>query len=250
MAPSAVVTVRTFEYWGCWVTPRTQPYCLGDKLPSMYNKTGIANPSKEAQYLTGNLCHTAYSTEMLRDPATELQSISRQTRFFNGHLKYAVSPATAKDVNITRDVFNAMYANPDQKDLMFNIIIKDYPRLKVPLDAETKQKFLDFYKQAIDNALDEEAVNALAKPFVQNMHEQKYISMTYWWRFSESLAAALEAQPSLHRSAKRSYRLVTERVTKIMLNTLADHPWSHDETTSPYLYDVCGHRAMHEAGWW
>lgn len=248
--PTPTTPHRRFEYWGAWVSVRTQPYCQGDKLPHLNNLTGIGAPSAEGQYLTGSLANTAYTTEMLNDPALELQSVSRQTRWYNGHQRWVVTSATEKDIAMVKDQFEKVMSNAAHKDVMFKVLFGWYPQLKKPLDAEVQTKIVDFYRRMLNNIDDEAAMSAIAKPFMLEMQRDKFISQTYWWRFTEALWTALESMPGQPRSAQRAYHIVLERVTKTALNTLMDHPWSHDEVGSPYMFDICGHRAIHEAGCW
>ncbi|EPY41031.1 hypothetical protein AGDE_01971 [Angomonas deanei] len=80
--------------------------------------------------------------------------------------------------------------------------------------------------------------------------QKKYISYAMVWRIAERLADALEAAPFLSRYESKTSRPAVERVTKIMLDTIADEPWSHQDATNPLLVDISNFRAWHEAGNW
>jgi hypothetical protein len=251
LAPNLLVARRNFEYWGMTVTERTQPCCLGDNLPDQYNLTGIAKTSTDAQAITGQLWNPIFTQETMTNVSAEVAAQSKNEKYFNGIDTYVVNEVTAEQAETVLHVFRNLPQKEGLRDGWWQRLFKLYPALKTPLDATARAQMEKQYESWLVNCCDEKAVADLARPYLVEMMETKYIAQPYWMRIAEALMDELESSANTTRFTKRSMRLVTERIAKISLNTLADHPWSHHETTSPYFMDVgCGHRVITEAGYW
>ncbi|ESL10757.1 hypothetical protein TRSC58_01504 [Trypanosoma rangeli SC58] len=244
---------RHVEYWGSSVTGRTQPYAQGDMLPRLDNTRAAINKSTSAAAsLTGNHLGIAYDSSNIFsvDEYSRLEKEHYQP--LRGIARYKVEPIGAGDGLTTQQLLQELVRdNVVGLELAWwGAVLKDFPSLKKPCTCEFKAEFVDFYTDALEVAHDEAAVTALAVPFVRKQMQNNFISFPMFWRISEKLADALVMAAAGRRHEMRVSRIVVERVTKIALNTIADEPWAHQDTTSPLLFDVSNFRAWHEAGNW
>lgn len=243
-----VAPIRRFEYWGGWVSSRAQPYCLGDKLIQQTNQTCVGNWDTDAQYLTGNGALTAYDSEMVCNPAVEVHPLAREYRPFNGFQLWKVNEITAKDQEAAlRSISEVLAKDPKKTAEFWAGVTKQFPQLSIPFDGPTKKEWEEWLVGVVAVALDEKAVHALSKPFVLKMWEKKYISLPYYWRFTEVLIPLMDASAKYHT---RSHHVTLERVLKIALNTYAEHAWVSDDGVNPYLTENASVRMWHESGAW
>lgn len=279
--PSSLrVQRRYLEYWGLSVTGRTQPYAQGDTFPRLDNtKYVVDKPSATAAGLTGNPCNIAYDSENIfsvkgysaveRDHYQPLRGITR----------HAPDPVTAQQAQVVSDILVRLFSVPDPagvevgttnnnknttagvggrptlRQVWWGQLLKDFPSLKTPCTPTFRTNWEVFFAKATAVAHDDAALKALAAPFLreQMQGEKTYICYAMVWRFTERLADALATlgrAAGVERHEQRLSRVVLESVTKRTLDTLADEPWAHPETTSPLNVDVSQFRAWHEAGYW
>lgn len=254
-APALVAQQRYLEYWGLTVTGRTQPYAQGDMLPRTDNTRIVVNaPSSAAASVTGNNCGIAYDSSNIfsvegfspleRDHYQPLRGLSR----------YKVDPLQQEgDGPATAELMETMRsgtAEASLTELWWSRVLRDFPSLKTPCTPEFQRAWEEFYIKAASVANDEKAVTALSRPFLQEQLQKNYISHALVWRLAERLGDALNSAPSSSRYERRAGRETVERVTKIMLNTIADEPWSSQDATSPLNLDPSNFRPWHEAGFW
>jgi uncharacterized protein with NRDE domain len=250
MAPSS--QLRSYEYWGLHTSPRAQPYAAGDSLnDTMQLHGGVDRMDKEGQYLTGNGMNKAWDVDLLTDRVAE-NNMWKNTGIYFRHIdKWIIHDVTTAECQVAAAIF-AKFNKQDMWEKLFLL----WPNLRKPLDEATQKEFEKFYASIIPIAYDEAAVTAIAAPFVKRMWESKQISQPYWWRFSEALMDVMEAHHmktatfSGREHGARSLRVVIERVTKISYNTMNEWCFASDDFTSPHKFDVCGHRAVHESGFW
>ncbi|RNF20426.1 uncharacterized protein Tco025E_03784 [Trypanosoma conorhini] len=244
---------RHVEYWGSSVTGRTQPYAQGDMLPRVDNTRAAVNKSSgAAASLTGNHLGIAYDSSNIFSVEEYSRLEKEHYQPLRGIARYKLEPISASDGPTTRRLLQQLYEDQvvGMELAWWGAVLKDFPSLKRPCTSEFKAEFTNFYKQALEVAHDEAAVTALAVPFVRHQMQDNFISFPMFWRIAEKLADALEVAAAGRRHEKRVSRIAVERVTKIALNTIADEPWAHQDTTSPLLFDVSNFRAWHEAGNW
>ncbi|KAH9598990.1 hypothetical protein LSM04_005299 [Trypanosoma melophagium] len=253
-ASSAILTQRRHvEYWGSSVTGRTQPYAQGDMLPRVDNTRHVINKSSStAASLTGNHLGIAYDCSNIFSVEGYSQVEKEYYQPLRGISRYKVEPFPEGDGPRTRKLMEQLELdlNVGLDAAWWGAVLKDFPSLKTPCTPEFKEEFARFYKSAFSVAHDEEAVTALAVPFVRRQMQEHFISFPMFWRIAEKLADALGKSSGVQHHEKRISRIAVERVTKIALNTIADEPWAHQDTTSPLLFDVSNFRAWHEAGNW
>ncbi|EAN92065.1 putative NADH-ubiquinone oxidoreductase complex I subunit [Trypanosoma cruzi] len=257
-APSAASAAlllqrRRVEYWGSSVTGRTQPFAQGDMLPRLDNtRNAINKSSSAAASITGNHLGIAYDGNNIFSVEEYSRLEKEHYQPLRGVSRYKVEPINEGDGLTTQRLMLEL-----EEDTVVGLdaawwgaVFKDFPSLKKPCTSEFKAEFADFYKQALGVAHDEAAVTALAVPFVRRQMQTKFISFPMFWRIAEKLSDALVTAAAGRRHEMRVSRIAVERVTKIALNTIADEPWAHKDTTSPLLFDVSNFRAWHEAGNW
>lgn len=244
---------RKMEYWGSSVTGRTQPYAQGDMLPRVDNTHHVINKSSAAAAsLTGSHLGIAYDESNIFSVEGYSKIEKEHYQPLRGISRYKVEPISEGDGPKTRLLMEQL-----ERDLVLRLddawwgaVLKDFPSLKNPCTAEFKTEFAEFYKAALDVAHNELAVTALAVPFVRHQMQVNFISFPMFWRIAEKLADALVRAAEGRRYESRIARIAVERVTKILLNTIADEPWAHNDTTNPLFFDVSNFRAWHEAGNW
>ncbi|ORC90123.1 uncharacterized protein TM35_000091730 [Trypanosoma theileri] len=244
---------RHVEYWGSSVTGRTQPYAQGDMLPRVDNTRHVINkPSSTAASLTGNHLGIAYDSSNIFSVEGYSQLEKEHYQPLRGISRYKVGPFSEKDGPRVRKLMEKLEADITVgiDAAWWGAVLKDFPSLKKPCTPEFKEEFAQFYKSAFSVAHDEDAVTALAVPFVRRQMQEHFISFAMFWRIAEKLADALGKASGAQHHEKRISRIAVERVTKIALNTIADEPWAHQDTTSPLLFDISNFGAWHEAGNW
>ncbi|KAG5473726.1 hypothetical protein LSCM1_04356 [Leishmania martiniquensis] len=245
------VQQRFVEYWGSGVTGRTQPYAQGDMLPRVDNmRYPVNKATSAAASLTGNQSGIAYDTSNIFhvEDFSPLEKEHHQSlRGSSTHKVEPLPPHLGKDVMV---LLKDLSAEGALEEHWWPRVVKDFPSMEKPCTAALKGAWEKFYAEASGVAHDDEAVKVLSKPFLQTQMQKNYISYAMVWRLAERLCDALDSAPDLTAYERRAGRLVVERVTKLMLDTIADEPWAHQETTSPLHVDISNFRAWHEAGYW
>ncbi|KAG5473444.1 hypothetical protein LSCM4_03511 [Leishmania orientalis] len=248
---SLTVQQRFAEYWGSGVTGRTQPYAQGDMIPRVDNmRHPVRKATSTAASLTGNPCGIAYDTSNIFHVEGFSPLEKEHYQSLRGSTTHKVEPLS---LHIGKDVMALLKELSEEgvlEEHWWTRVVKDFPSMKTPCTAELKSAWEKFYTEASGVAHDNEAVKALSKPFLQTQMQRNYISYAMVWRLAECLCDAFESAPDVTAYEKRAGRLVVERVTKLMLDTIADEPWAHQETTSPLHVDISNFRAWHEAGYW
>ncbi|CCW67430.1 unnamed protein product [Phytomonas sp. Hart1] len=254
--PSALVTSRRFlDYWAFGVTGRTQYFAQGDMLPRLDNTRKAINKSTAAAAtLTGNPSGIAYDStnifsaigysQLEKEHYQPLRGISTHKmdttlREKEGHTVAALM----RELKAASGIESLEY-------LWWDRLLKDFPSLAKPCTPDFKTSWEEFYLKASEVVYDNAAVNLLAVPFVRKQMQVNYISYPLIWRIAERLGNALESSPIASRYEKRISVRVVEHITKLMLDTIANEPWAHQDTTSPLHVDVTSLRAWHEAGFW
>ncbi|CCW59590.1 unnamed protein product [Phytomonas sp. EM1] len=254
--PYTLFTQRRFlEYWAFGVTGRTQHYAQGDMLPRLDNTHKAINKSTaEAATLTGNHKGIAYDSTNIFSVTGFSQLEKEHYQPLRGIAKHKVdSSLREKEGHAVAALMRELQASSGTESLEYlwwTRLLKDFPSLTKPCTPDFKKSWEEFYLKAFAVAHDNAAVTALAVPFVREQMQVNYISYPLFWRIAERLGDALESAPLASRYEKRVSRWVVEHVTKLMLDTIADEPWAHQDTTSPLHVDVSSVRAWHEAGLW
>ncbi|KAG5490488.1 hypothetical protein JKF63_00608 [Porcisia hertigi] len=242
---------RFLEYWGSGVTGRTQPYAQGDMLPRLDNmRNAVKKASSAGASLTGNPAGIAYDASNIFhvEGFSALEKEHYQSlRGATTHKVEPLPPHIGKDVMA---VLRDMSEDATLEEHWWARVVRDFPSMKKPCTAEFKSAWEKFYAQATGVAHDDGAVKAIGRPFLQTQMQSNFISYAMVWRLAERLCDAFDTAPGLTVHERRGGRLAVERVTKLMLDTIADEPWAHQETTSPLNVDISNFRAWHEAGNW
>ncbi|KPA80381.1 putative mitochondrial hypothetical protein [Leptomonas pyrrhocoris] len=242
---------RFIEYWGATVTGRTQAYAQGDMLPRVDNTRYVVNKaSSAAASLTGNPNGIAYDASNIfhvegfspleKDHYQPLRGIAT-------HKAEPLAASAAKDAAV---VLKDLMEEGAMEEHWWGRVLKDFPSMKKPCTPEFRSEWEKFYAQACEVAHDNEAVKAMAQPFLRTQMQVNYISYAMVWRLAERLCDALDTAADVNKYERRVGRLAVERVTKLMLDTIADEPWSNQDATNPLFVDVSNFRAWHEAGNW
>lgn len=246
--------VRRIEYWGVAVTGRTQPYAQGDMLPRLDNmKHAVNAPSAAAASLTGNQNGIAYDTSNIFSVEGYGAVEKAHYQVLRGIDRYKIEPLQEKEGAAAAALMRELMAPEVEASLDYlwwGRVLKDFPSLKKPATKAFRTSWEDFFMTSLAVAHLDAEVTAVARPFLRTQMQVNFISHAMVWRIAERLGDALEAAPQVSRYEKRASRMAVERVTKLMLNTIADEPWAHADATSPLFYDVSNFRAWHEAGNW
>lgn len=249
-----VVQRRRLEYWGLTVTGRTQPYAQGDMLPRVDNtKHVVSSASAAAAGLTGNQNNAAYDSSNIFSPADYSAMEGQHYQPFRGSEKYVIDPIHEKDGAAAAQVMCGLMEPEVEVSLEYlwwARLLKDFPSLRKPVTPTFKKAWQDFYIAALRAAHDDAAVTELARPFLAEQMQRNFIGQSMVWRIAEKLGDALESAPRASHYERRASRVAVERATKLLLNTLADEPWAHYESTNPLYVDLSGFRAWHEAKNW
>lgn len=244
---------RFYEYWAFGVTARTQPYAQGDRLPLLDNRNGVKGATGAAAGLTGNPTLPVYDSNNIFSEAAACELESKHYESMRGITRYKIDPIDAKEGVAAAALIVALLERDVENSLSFlwwEPLLRDFPSLKKPATPDFRTEWQDFYVSALRVASDETAVRDLAAPFGRRQNQQHYIGYAMFWRIAEKLADCLERAPRASKYEKRAARTGVERVTKILLNTLADEPWACEMSTSPLHVDVSNFRPWHEAGNW
>ena len=247
---SALTAARRGCYWAIGVSGRTQPYARGDLIPKLHITGGVANATSNSALLTGSNQHIAYDTDNIFNPTGFLPAEKDHFRSSCRALsRWAVPELPDGAAQSTSDLFLRMESS-NQTSLWFDSFFKDFPSaLKAFEGNSLAAELTSFFRSVIAVSRDEEAVAALAKPFIMEKMEKNFVSIPMWWRIAEHLMTALEGMRET-RYDKINARVVIERVMKIAMNTLADQPWAHEELMNSKTVQLVGDRVMHEGGLW
>jgi len=248
---SLVCQRRHLEYWGATVTGRTQPYAQGDVLPRLDNtQSAINKGTSAAASMTGNPSGIAYDASNIF--SVENYSILEKEHYqpLRGITKHKVEPLQKDAGPAVAALLEDLASEGVLEEYWWGQLLKDFPSLEKPCTPAFQKSWEEFYRAACAVAHDDAAVTVLSKPFLRVQMQKNYISYAMVWRFAERLADAMETAPDVTKYERRASRLVVERVTKLMLDTIADEPWAMQETTSPLNVDISNFRAWHEAGNW
>lgn len=263
---------RGLEYWGMGVTGRTQPYAQGEGLRQLDNmKHAVAQSSAAAASLTGNPNNVAYTSENIFS-VEDYSAVERDHyQPLRGLTHHRIDPISPIDASTAHEVLlrcfgkdeapaassstsaegkNTDYSSSTLRGLWWGLMLKDFPSLRTPATNEFRTAWEVFFTEAAQMANESEKVKAMATVFLKQQREHHYICYAMCWRLTERLGDAVELLPEVSAHESRVCRLVLEQVMKLSLDTLADEPWAHQETTSPLNVDVSQFRAWHEAGFW
>nr|CAJ2476849.1 unnamed protein product [Leishmania braziliensis] len=245
------VQQRFVEYWGSGVTGRTQPYAQGDMLPRIDNtRYPVNKATSAAASLTGNPSGIAYDASNIFHVEGFSPLEKEHYQSLRGSTTHKVEPLSPHVVKDVMALLKDMSEDGVLEEHWWGRVLKDFPSMKTPCTVEFKKAWEAFYTEVSGVAHDNEAVKAISKPFLQTQMQKNYISYAMVWRLAERLCDAFAVASDLTMYERHWGRLVVERVTKLMLDTMADEPWAHQEATSPLHVDISNFRAWHEAGYW
>jgi hypothetical protein len=236
--------VRRYEY-PAYGTFKAGEHAFGTQLVKMYEKGEVRTRDADALSLTGNPDLPVFDAESMYNPAARVAKDAQKYALFRGNRLYAIDSVSDKQVRTACELFEAM-----DVEAMWASLLKDYPALATPLDADTKKVILSVFQQGLAALQTEDEVAALVKPVVLELLETKFIHQPLWWRFSEKITAAMQAKADGSFSARAAI-LCTERFTKLLYNhSFESMPWASEDYVSPTHVDICGSRQCTEAGMW
>lgn len=242
---------RFIEYWGTTVTGRTQPYAQGDMLPRTDNtRNAITNATTAAASLTGNPNNVAYDSSNIFNVEGFSPLEKAHYQPLRGIATHKVEPLAESAAKDAAALLKDLLEEGAMEEHWWGRILKDFPAMKKPCTPEFRAAWEKFYLDACGVAHDNAAVRALATPFLRTQMQVNYISYAMVWRLAERLCDAFDSAHEVNKYERRVGRLAVERVTKLMLDTIADEPWAHQDTTNPLYVEVSNFRAWHEAGNW
>ncbi|KAK7195504.1 NADH-ubiquinone oxidoreductase complex I subunit [Novymonas esmeraldas] len=248
---SLSVQQRFLEYWGSGVTGRTQPYAQGDMIPRVDNMRHVVHKaSGAAASVTGDPNGIAYDASNIFHAEGFSRLEKEHYQPLRGIATHKVEPLPPHIGNDVTALLKDMAEDGVLEQHWWARVLKDFPSLKTPCTAEFKSAWNDFYIEACGVAHDDEAVKTLGRPFMRTQMQKNFISYAMVWRLAERLCDAFDTAPDITPYEKRGGRLAVERVTKLLLDTIAEEPWACLETTSPLNVDITNFRAWHEAGNW
>lgn len=245
-------TLRLRDYWMYGVTSGSQEYGRGDCLPRTYNyRIPVSASSGAACATSGNGCNIAYTTETMFDLRAASGVEKAHFVHYKGISNWTV-PLIASGEGVTAvTAFDGLVKDGKTESLFWEKLFADFPSLRLAFPDSKKTEYLTYFRSTMEVAEDEQAVAAIAQPFIVAEYEKNFISPSMQWRIAEKLANAIELHVSKHnRYERRAVREVIERVTKIGLNGLSKQPWMHEDTVNPILNEVGAFRPWHEAGMW
>lgn len=253
--PTLRMPKRFLEYWGIGVTGRTQRYAQGEAFASLDNMHNVCDkPSAAAASLTGNQCNIAYTTDNIfsvKDYSAVENHHYQPLRGVNTHRIDPIAAETAARISgLLAQLLSAPSAPTALRERWWSQLLTDFPSLATPCTPTFRTEWEVYMATATGVGHDDAAVKELAKPFLAKQREEHFISYGMVWRIAERLCDALDSVPGVQAHERRLARVVVERVIKLSLDTIADEPWAHSETTSPLNVDVSQFRAWHEAGYW
>jgi hypothetical protein len=249
---SCVVTQRRFlEYWGSTVTGRTQAYAQGDMLPRVDNTRNAVNKATSgAASLTGNPNNIAYDASNIFNVEGFSPLEKEHYQPLRGIATHKTEPLAASAAKDAAALLRDLMEEGALEEHWWGRVLKDFPSMKKPCTPEFRSAWEKFYADACAVAHDNEAVKALARPFLRTQMQTNYISYAMVWRLAERLCDSFDTAHEVNTYERRVGRLAVERVTKLMLDTIADEPWANQDMTNPLYVDVSNFRAWHEAGNW
>ncbi|KAL7695347.1 hypothetical protein N2W54_004410 [Lotmaria passim] len=251
-AYTCVVTSQRFiEYWGSSVTGRTQAYAQGDMLPRLDNtRNAINKATSAAASLTGNPNGIAYDASNIFNVEGFSPLEKAHYQPLRGITKHKVEPLAASDANAAAALLKDLIEEGAMEEHWWSLVLKDFPSMKKPCTPEFRTAWEKFYVKACTVAHDDTAVKAVAAPFLRTQMQVNYISYAMVWRLAERLCSVFDTAPEVNKYERRVGRLAVERVTKLMLDTIADEPWANQDAVNPLFVEVSNFRAWHEAGNW
>ncbi|KPI89790.1 hypothetical protein ABL78_1053 [Leptomonas seymouri] len=251
-ARTCVFTQQRFlEYWGATVTGRTQAYAQGDMIPRLDNTRHAVNKaSSAAASVTGNPAGIAYDSSNIFNVGGFSPLEKDHYQPLRGIATHKVEPLAASVAKDAAALLKDLIEEGLMEEHWWDHVLKDFPSMKKPCTPEFRNAWETFYVQACAVAHDDEAVMTIARPFMRTQMQVNYISYAMVWRLAERLCDAFDRAPEVNKYERRVGRLTVERVTKLMLDTIADEPWANQDATNPLFVDVSNFRAWHEAGNW
>lgn len=241
---TAVSAVRRYEYpaFGTW---KALENAQGTQLPKTYEKGEVRTRDATALSQTGNFDLPVFDAETMYNPAARVEKDAQKYAMFRGNRTYAIDTVSDKQVRCACALFEAINV-----DKMWASLLKDYPSLATPLDAETKKVILSVFQQGLASLQNEQEVAELVRPVVLELLENKFIHQPLWWRFSEKITEAMQAKAEGSFDSRAAI-LCVERFTKLLYNhSFETFPWASEDYVSPSHYDICGTRQCTEAGMW
>lgn len=241
---SPISTVRRYEY-PAYGTYKALENAMGTQLPKCYEKGEVRIRDASALAQTGNSDIPVYDADTMYNPSARVEKDAQKFAMFRGNRTYAIDAVSDKQVRTACALFETIDTNK-----MWASLIKDYPSLATPLDAETKKVILSVFQQGLASVQNEQEVAELVRPVVLELLQTKFIHQPLWWRFSEKITEAMQAKAE-GSFDRRAAILCTERFTKMLYNhSFETFAWASEDYVSPSHFDICGTRQCTEAGMW
>lgn len=242
---------RFVEYWGLTVTGRTQPYAQGDMIPRVDNTRYAVNKgTSAAASATGNPAGIAYDSSNIFSVEGFSPLEKEHYQPLRGIATHKIEPFAASAAKDAAALLKDLIEEGAMEEHWWGRVLKDFPSMRKPCTPEFCRAWEKFYMEVCEVAHDNEAVKAIAKPFLRTQMQVNYISYAMVWRLAERLCDSFNTAPEVNTYEQRVGRLAVERVTKLMLDTIADEPWANQDATNPLYVEVGNFRAWHEAGNW